>query len=354
MLLQVDGVGGDDDAGAVAQGVAGGGRQVGQRLAGAGAGLHDQALAGVERFGHLAGHRRLLLAPLEAGEELRLLDRPLEHRRHLGRRHGDGRRPGDQRLAELPGQDNLFPGGPRLPEQRRLLEHLGEKPLQRPLRRGGDALELDEGLGGQVRQPRAQAQEDLTRRLGVGEGAMALRERHVQVGRQRAQAVIGEAVQQEGGEVPGVEDGAGRRDPLRGEKAEVERYVLADHRQVRQERLELRGDLGEQRRVPKIVGLDAGQALDEVRERRPRLDQLVEGLQLALRRELHRPDLDDLAGFGVEAGGLQVQGDVGGGHQSPAGSRASGRTGRRHQESTVEAGSRVKRRSFPSMSPSAG
>ena len=82
--------------------------------------------------------------------------------------------------------------------------------------------------------------------------------------------------------------------------------------------LQVGGDLGEERRVVEVLGPDAGEALDEVGQGADRLDRRVEGVDLALRRELDRADFDDLAGFGAEAGGLQVEGDVGG-HGCPWG-----------------------------------
>ena len=56
LLLEVDRVGGDDDACVVVQGVEGCREQVGEGLAHAGAGLDDEALLLVDGVGHGAGH----------------------------------------------------------------------------------------------------------------------------------------------------------------------------------------------------------------------------------------------------------------------------------------------------------
>ena len=50
-----------------------------------------------------------------------------------------------------------------------------------------------------------------------------------------------------------------------------------------------------------------------------RLDRRVEGRDFAVDGELDGADFDDLAGFDAEAGGLEVDGDVGGRHGSPSG-----------------------------------
>ena len=54
---------------------------------------------------------------------------------------------------------------------------------------------------------------------------------------------------------------------LSGEKAQVEEDVLADDSGVADERLQVGGDLGEEGRVLDVFGTNAGEALDEVRER---------------------------------------------------------------------------------------
>ena len=68
LLLQVDGVGGYDYALVVGGGVDGGGEQVGERFADAGAGFDDEPSAGVDGFGDGLRHFNLLGALFEGGD----------------------------------------------------------------------------------------------------------------------------------------------------------------------------------------------------------------------------------------------------------------------------------------------
>ena len=69
LLLQVDGVGGNDDAAVLLQREAERGQEVGQRLPGAGARLGHEVLLLVEGLGDGPHHRHLLGAVLEAAED---------------------------------------------------------------------------------------------------------------------------------------------------------------------------------------------------------------------------------------------------------------------------------------------
>ena len=107
LLLEADGVGGDEDAGAVEQGEAGRGQQVGQRLAHPRARLDDEVLGAAEGLGHGAGHGRLLRPPFEAGQDLRAPGQPFQQRLHLVGGHRSPFAEGAQGGARLPSAGDL-------------------------------------------------------------------------------------------------------------------------------------------------------------------------------------------------------------------------------------------------------
>ena len=180
-------------------GVAGGRREIGERFAGAGARLDDERLAGVQGVRRLRG-------PWPAAP--RATRTPGKSSRIGFGRAQDGfdvvelRRAGRASFATSgapisTGRGIASAGNARLREQRRFLQHGGEEVSQRPVDSGGDVVQLGEQADGQLGQTASQVEEDLTRGLGVGEGAMTDGKLDAEVAGERAQAVFGQAGQEQ-------------------------------------------------------------------------------------------------------------------------------------------------------------
>ncbi len=116
---------------------------------------------------------------------------------------------------------------------------------------------------------------------------------------------------QEPGKLGSIDARGGNADAFANEAAEVERDVVADHDVAADEVEEVTGDRIEGRGAADGLVRDAGQALDEARNRSPGVDERLEGSEFAaIVVETDGADLRDAVGIGVEAGGFEVNSDV--------------------------------------------
>ncbi len=269
--------------------------------------------AAAQGSGHGRGHRLLLSARLEdATEALDAAGTP-KQRDDFQLTNG-GLAGAGEGLGDLLGRGEQVRGeaSVEVDDVGALGQELGEEMLQGPIAALGQTLDLMQQPGWQPIEALAEGEEDAAGGIGVGAGAMALGEIDLEALGNAAEAELALAGQEELGHVEGVVGGAGREDAAAIEEVDVEADVLAHERAIADELGELGGDGGKARRVVQRRCLDAGETFDlEGR----RLVGAHEGLEFgfdAVKAEGDGSDLDDLVVFGVEAGGLGVEGDVAG------------------------------------------
>ena len=196
------------------------------------------------------GSHRVLLGPLlEVGHVAARVAGALKQRARLVREDGPAARGGAERLRDLlRRREDLGSEADAADLGRRCLDQLLHQRGERPIDCGGVTLDLLEEGRRQRREPRAQRQEDATRRLGVGAGAVPHREVDLEALGNAAQAEVGQAGQHELGELKGVEGGSRRPDAGPLEEGDVEADAVADDRAVADELGQLAGEGAEARR----------------------------------------------------------------------------------------------------------
>ena len=179
--------------------------------------------------------------------------------------------------------------------------------------RGGEVLEVRDAQRSQPAQERVQ---DVDRRLRVRERPVVGRHGRVEQGGERGQLVVGRLVARDdpAGEPHGVQHlVAGPRVPGAGggrlEEADVERRVVRDEHRAAGELQEARQHLLDGRCADEHRGGDAGEHLDERRDRSARVDQGLELAEHLAAADLDRTDLRDRAVGRGPAGRLEVDDD---------------------------------------------
>lgn len=201
-----------------------------------------------------------------------------------------------------------------------VLEQRGERPLGARSERG----EVSQGARGERVEAVEEPQHYLGRRLSVRERAVVLLQPHAQRGGEGAEVEPVGRGQQHRRQLVRVEAGAGHRRARLHEEAEVEGDVVADERAASGEDGELGDGARGRRSVAHVLVGDRGHEPDAGRDRHAGPHERLEAVEHALAPKAHRADLDDAVLRGVEAGGLEVDGDklgVGPGRHQDTGRR---------------------------------
>ena len=336
LLLQVDGVGGDDHFLAAPGGIDDGRQQIGQAFADAGAAFHYQFAALIDGAGYGLEHFRLLRAFLKAGEFLgkdaarrqQFLDLqfgkfPAQGR--LRRRSGGRiRQPAPQRFLVQPvqshragcaghksGRNAGIAGGVEIGGIG--AGGVGDQPLQQvgnggvgAARGAGDKCDARRRLlGGDLQQPMKYRR----RNFGVGAGPVRLAVVKAQLLRQRGQVVFRRRGQKNRRQVISVVAGIEQVQPMRRQKIQVKLDIVADNRQIAQKIGQLPGHLRKGRRPLQLGGSDGSQLLDELGNVPAGIDESLEPFQHFAVAHFDGAHLDDGVGIGVQPGSFQVQGN---------------------------------------------
>ncbi len=331
LILQVDGVRGDHDAGVVLHGELQRGQQIGQRLAGAGAGFDHQVATRVERAADGGEHLDLLRPVLEARQDGLGGAAGGQHGAEGGEvERGGGDVGGLQRLGErgradqaevelglrearrgeLARERTLDGDGPVEGGADEVVLDVLEEVAQRPVGRGGGAGDLGQHLDGELFEPAHEGIEDVHRHLGVGDGAVLGGHGHGERGGDARQAVDGDLGQQQGRKLKGVVGAIAQGNALALEQGQVDLDRMADDRVVADEAGERGGGDLQGRGPAHVVPGNPGERGDLVGDRLGGPDEalpLVEDLAVA---ELHGADLDNLVGLRPQTGGLGVECDI--------------------------------------------
>ena len=116
--------------------------------------------------------------------------------------------------------------------------------------------------------------------------------------------------QEHGGQIHGVVGRVDHRKAMRGQESQVELDVVPDNGMRAQELGEVAGDDWKGGRPLHLPGLDPCKSLYVVRDRAAGVNEGLEGVQHLVSPESHRSYFEDGVPFGIEAGCLEVQGNV--------------------------------------------
>ena len=147
------------------------------------------------------------------------------------------------------------------------------------------------------------------RNLGVGAGPVRLAVVNPEMPRQRRQVVLRQRGQKYGRQIPGIVAAVGQRQPVRTQKAQVKRHIVADDGQVAHEIGELPRHLVKGGRPLNLRRRDVRQLLDECRNPPPGIHECLVAAQHLAAPNPHRPQLYDGVRVGVQPRSFQVNAD---------------------------------------------
>jgi len=319
LVLEVDGVGADDDA-IVVLGCVGDGRQeICDRLARACARLDHEMVPDVEGFSHGLEHLHLLGPVLIGREQLCKDTARLEHGSQFLYIHRLGLVVGTHRLGALPGveqgarRDDLFQGRRRRGDATqpcgacRFDEHLGQGP--RTAMHQPDDLSQDP-LGQQA-CALAEDFEELRGDACIVERAVLRGRRDAEVDGQAAEAVGRPRRDQDRSKLPRVQALVLDEQALGAQEPQVEADVVAHDRGRPDESFERHGDPLERGFANHILITDASDQCDLIGDRAAWVDERIEFVDRLSISIFDGADLDDGIPLRVQAGGFEVQRDVG-------------------------------------------
>ncbi len=298
--------------------------QVGEGLAGAGAGLGHQVVLAVEGIRDGAQHFDLLGPVLIARKEVGEHATRLEHRREIAEIDGQRVLTRLKRLGTLPPlekgaiRNDLLERGDRRVRSGRPLRGcfaIRKHGPQGPVDAGQaqhfrQAEDFRRDAPGQHGRVLAQNAEQLPGGLRVVERAMLLGRGDAEVGDQAGEAVGRPGRDQDRCKLPGVEARVFEEQAAVAEKAQIELDVVADDGQAADKSLERAGELLEPGLADDILVADAGQQGDFIGDGPAGVDERGEGLDRLSITVFDGANLDDRVLFSTQPGRFQVQRNV--------------------------------------------
>ena len=205
-------------------------------------------------------------------------------------------------------QRQLVARGATHPQRQQCVRKHGR---QGPRATGRQPVDLHQHGPGQAAGLIAQQLEQPAGGLRIIQGAVLVGRGDPEARSERAQAIAGQRGQQDGRQLPRVQPDVFVQQPLGAHEAQVEADVVTHHRVLTHEAHQRADDAVERRCGAHIPVGDARDQGDLKRDRPAGVDQRAELLDRRAVAILHRADFDDRIFVRAQAGGLQIEGNVG-------------------------------------------